>query len=107
MACLCVLVISTVGATACYGMSWLCGRALIYALWPDQLAHFGAEVRKRKGSLLSYIVLLRVTPVLPNTFINVASPMVDMPLPPFMLGGPFTLFASPCTLSCTAFVAAP
>ena len=36
--------------------------------------------------MLSYIVLLRLTPVLPNTFINVASPMVDVPLTPFMLG---------------------
>lgn len=81
-----VAVVSTVGATACYGMSWACGKALVYALWPDKLSHFGAEVRKRQGSLISYIILLRVTPVLPNTFINVASPMVDIPLPPFMLG---------------------
>ncbi len=81
-----VAVISTVVATACYGMSWACGKALVYALWPDKLGHFGAEVRKRQGSLISYIILLRVTPVLPNTFINVASPMVDLPLPPFMLG---------------------
>ncbi|KAL0022440.1 hypothetical protein WJX79_000626 [Trebouxia sp. C0005] len=81
-----VSVISTMGATACYGMSWACGKALVYALWPDKLGHFGAEVRKRQGNLLSYVILLRATPVLPNTFINVASPMVDLPLPPFMLG---------------------
>lgn len=68
-------------------MSWLCGKDLVYAIWPDKLARFRAEVGKRKTNLLSYIVLLRVTPVLPNTFINVASPMVDLPVPPFMLGG--------------------
>ena len=79
-------VISTLGASACYGMSWLCGREVAYLLWPDKLAHFSTEVKKQKTNMLSYIVLLRVTPVLPNTFINVASPMVDVPLTPFMLG---------------------
>ena len=79
-------VISTLGATACYGMSWLCGKRLVYAIWPGRLASFAAEVSSRKSSLLSYVVLLRVTPVLPNTFINVASPMVGVPLAPYMLG---------------------
>ena len=66
-------------------------------MWPDRLAYFGRQVASRKANLLSYIVLLRVTPVLPNTFINVASPMVDVPLPPFMLGTPFfDLALQPC-----------
>lgn len=59
---------------------------MVYLLWPDKLAHFSTQVNKQKTNMLSYIVLLRVTPVLPNTFINVASPMVDVPLTPFMLG---------------------
>ncbi|KAL3148829.1 hypothetical protein ABBQ32_001707 [Trebouxia sp. C0010 RCD-2024] len=67
-------------------MSWLCGRGVVHMLWPDRLAHFSTEVKKQRHSMLHYIVLLRVTPVLPNTFINVASPMVDVPLRPFMLG---------------------
>ena len=79
-------VVSTMGASACYGMSWLCGREVVHMLWPDRLAHFSTEVQKQKHNMLSYMMLLRVTPVLPNTFINVASPMVDVPLSPFMLG---------------------
>lgn len=38
--------------------------------------------------MLSYIVFLRVTPILPNTFINVASPVVRVPLMPFIVGKP-------------------
>ena len=82
----CLSVVSTLGASACYGMSWLCGREVVYLLWPDRLAHFTTEVKRQRNHMLSYIVLLRATPVLPNTFINVASPMVDVPLTPFMLG---------------------
>lgn len=42
----------------------------------------------RRRELLNYIVFLRVTPILPNTFINVASPIVGVPLAPFALGEP-------------------
>ena len=82
----CFSVVSTLGASACYGMSWLCGREMVYLLWPDRLAQFSTAVKRQKNNMLSYIVLLRATPVLPNTFINVASPMVDVPLIPFVLG---------------------
>lgn len=44
------------------------------------------QVRKRQGDLLNYIVFLRVTPLLPNTFINVCAPIVRVPLPHFALG---------------------
>ena len=40
----------------------------------------------RRRELLNYIIFLRVTPILPNTFINVASPIVGVPLAPFALG---------------------
>lgn len=41
--------------------------------------------RRRKG-LLNYMLFLRVTPTLPNTFINVASPIVDVPYHTFFFG---------------------
>lgn len=73
---------------------------MVYLLWPDRLAHFSSEVKRQKNNMLSYIVLLRATPVLPNTFINVASPMVDVPLTPFMLGKLASLhYACVCQLS--------
>jgi uncharacterized membrane protein YdjX (TVP38/TMEM64 family) len=36
--------------------------------------------------LFYYIFFLRVTPILPNWFINIASPVVDVPILPFFLG---------------------
>lgn len=38
------------------------------------------------SELLSYILFLRVTPLLPNTFINLASPVVGVPPLPFVFG---------------------
>ena len=44
------------------------------------------QVDSRRGDLLNYIVFMRVTPILPNIFINIASPVVSVPLGPFALG---------------------
>ena len=74
------------GSCACYCLSWLLGKQLAHAIWPDRLAAFGAEVQRQKRALLGYIIFLRITPLLPNTFINVASPIVGVPLLPFAVG---------------------
>lgn len=43
------------------------------------------QVAKRREKLLNYMLFLRVTPTLPNTFINVASPIVGVPYHIFFL----------------------
>ncbi|XP_002974093.2 uncharacterized membrane protein At4g09580 [Selaginella moellendorffii] len=80
-----LLVVSTAtaGACSCYFLSKLVGRPLLNWLWPDKLAFFRDEVAKRKDKLLNYMLFLRITPTLPNTFINVASPIVDIPFDTF------------------------
>lgn len=83
-----VSLISTLGSSSCYLMSRLLGRPLVAAWWPEKLEFFAAEVQKRRSKLFNYIIFLRLTPILPNTFINVASPLVDVPLLPFFLGTP-------------------
>lgn len=40
---------------------------------------------RRRERLLNYMLFLRITPTLPNTFINVASPIVDVPYHTFFL----------------------
>ncbi|KAK9838646.1 hypothetical protein WJX74_000581 [Apatococcus lobatus] len=81
-----VSAISTVGSCNCYGVSLLLGTQLAGAIWPARLGHFRKEVDKRRTDLLSYIIFLRLTPILPNTFINVASPIVNVPLSSFAIG---------------------
>ncbi|GLG98002.1 Transmembrane protein 41-like protein [Gryllus bimaculatus] len=43
-------------------------------------------VNKHRSNLLNYLLFLRVTPFLPNWFINIVSPVIDVPLFPFWLG---------------------
>ncbi|ONK55802.1 uncharacterized protein A4U43_C10F1130 [Asparagus officinalis] len=80
-----VVFAATAGASSCFFLSKLIGRPLVFSMWPDKLSFFQAQVAKRRQKLLNYMVFLRVTPTLPNTFINVASPIVDIPYPVFLL----------------------
>ena len=44
------------------------------------------QVQKHKDHLLNYMIFLRVTPFLPNWFINIVAPVIDVPVWPFFLG---------------------
>ncbi|XP_065877228.1 uncharacterized membrane protein At4g09580 [Euphorbia lathyris] len=80
-----VVFTATAGASSCFFLSKLVGRPLVFSLWPDKLNFFQEQVARRKSSLLNYMLFLRLTPTLPNTFINVASPIVDVPYHIFFL----------------------
>lgn len=82
-----VAVVSTAGSCSCYCLSWVVGQPLARAAWAERVDKFAAEVGRRRHQLFNYIIFLRVTPM-PNTFINVASPIVGVPLAPFALGKP-------------------
>ncbi|KAG6522785.1 uncharacterized membrane protein At4g09580-like [Zingiber officinale] len=74
-----VVLAATAGASSCYFLSKMIGRPLVSALWPDKMGFFQDQVARRREKLLNYMLFLRVTPTLPNTFINMASPIVDVP----------------------------
>ncbi|KAI5323379.1 hypothetical protein L3X38_032451 [Prunus dulcis] len=52
---------------------------------PDKLQFSKIRWLKRREGLLNYMLFLRLTPTLPNTFINLASPIVDAPYHIFFL----------------------
>lgn len=80
-----VVFTATAGASSCYFLSKMIGRPLVFTLWPDKLTFFQEQVGKRRERLLNYMLFLRLTPTLPNIFINVASPIVDVPYHIFLL----------------------
>ncbi|XP_010530019.1 PREDICTED: uncharacterized membrane protein At4g09580-like isoform X2 [Tarenaya hassleriana] len=80
-----VVFTATAGASSCFFLSKLIGKPLVFTLWPDKLVFFQNQIARRKDGLLNYMLFLRLTPTLPNTFINVASPIVDVPYHIFFL----------------------
>ncbi|KAK4296622.1 hypothetical protein Pmani_030897 [Petrolisthes manimaculis] len=77
---------SATGASFCYLLSYLVGRPIVLKYLPDRTRAWQQKVEKQGGNLLFYIIFLRITPFLPNWFINITSPVINVPLWPFWLG---------------------
>ncbi|XP_014211539.1 transmembrane protein 41B [Copidosoma floridanum] len=80
---------SAIGASLCYLLSSLAGKKLVQKYCPNKAKLWAETVTKHKDNLLNYMLFVRITPLIPNWFINLASPVVGVPLLPFMIG---TLF---------------
>ncbi|KAF3830000.1 hypothetical protein GH733_001425 [Mirounga leonina] len=47
---------------------------------------FYVQVERHREHLINYIIFLRITPFLPNWFINITSPVINVPLKVFFIG---------------------
>jgi len=86
IALLLVCTCSAAGAAVCYFLSYMIGRKLVIKYFPERVMQWQMQVAKHRDNLLSYVIFLRVTPFLPNWFMNIASPVIDVPLSPFFWG---------------------
>ncbi|XP_015114417.1 transmembrane protein 41 homolog [Diachasma alloeum] len=86
LALLLVCTCSAVGASLCYLLSSLLGRKLLFKYFPDRANQWAQTVREHKDNLFNYMLFLRMTPLFPNWFINLASPVIGVPMIPFSLG---------------------
>jgi len=81
-----VCLMATIGATCSYLLSYYICRNLVQKFFPEKLAIFAGELSKHKNHIFNYILFLRITPFLPNWFINLASPILGVPAKTFMIG---------------------
>lgn len=52
----------------------------------ERVSNWKEQVEKHRDHLIYYIIFLRITPFLPNWFINIASPQIGVSLKPFIIG---------------------
>ena len=81
-----VCICSAIGASLCYILSALVGRTLVLKFIPHKVAEWSSQVERQKDNLLCYMIFLRITPIFPNWFINITSPIIGVPFMPFFLG---------------------
>lgn len=67
-------------------MSYFIGRKAIQACAPQRLKSFGEMVEKNRANLWNYFIFIRVSPLLPNWFVNLASPIFSIPFHIFFIG---------------------
>ncbi|KNE70147.1 hypothetical protein AMAG_15120 [Allomyces macrogynus ATCC 38327] len=85
IAILLVCTCTSLGASACYFLSRTFGTSILHRLIGARLASWQSDIDTHRTSLFNYIVFLRATPLLPNWFINLASPHLSVPLPTFAI----------------------
>ena len=82
--------LGALGGTFCYGLSSLAGAKVAERLDAKLLGGKGIpnlrrQVDRYRKDLLAYLLFLRLTPILPNWLINIASPVVGVPLRIFVI----------------------
>ncbi|KOB72949.1 Transmembrane protein 41-like protein, partial [Operophtera brumata] len=77
---------SAIGASLCFFLSNILGKKLVKKFFPERAAQWSVAVERHSNNLLNYMIFLRVTPFLPNWFINMSAPVIGVPLVPFALG---------------------
>uniref|UniRef100_K3W7M0 VTT domain-containing protein n=1 Tax=Globisporangium ultimum (strain ATCC 200006 / CBS 805.95 / DAOM BR144) TaxID=431595 RepID=K3W7M0_GLOUD len=76
---------ATTGASLCFALSYFLGRGLFKRLFASMIATFKDKIQQNQSNLFYYLLFLRITPLLPNWFVNIASPLVDVPFKYFFL----------------------
>ncbi|XP_045177725.1 transmembrane protein 41A-A-like isoform X2 [Mercenaria mercenaria] len=79
----CVLTAS--GATFCYLLSWCFGKSYIEKFFPDKVQFMQKKVTDNMDSLFFFLLFLRLFPMSPNWFLNMVSPVLDVPIHMFFL----------------------
>lgn len=85
MALFLVCLSSGIGATGCYLISMLVGKPIVDKYFKQRTEQWKKVVDDQRDNLFFYILFLRITPFLPNWFINVVSPIIDIPISTFFV----------------------
>lgn len=87
MVCVC----ATTGASMCYWLSYALGRNLVRRMYRQLLDKFEAQLVEHQHNLVFYLLFMRITPILPNIFLNVACPLLGVPYHKFLIATFFGL----------------
>ncbi|XP_046384661.1 transmembrane protein 41A-like [Ischnura elegans] len=77
--------LTAVGASMCFLISKHFGKDLLEKYFPDKIQSLQRMVQSNSHRLLYFLLFLRIFPVTPNWFINVASPIAGIPLHLFFI----------------------
>lgn len=78
-------VLTTMGSTMCYLLSNAFGKRYIANLFPDKVSMLQGKVEDNKSCLFFFLLFLRFFPMTPNWFLNMAAPIVNIPITYFFL----------------------
>ncbi|KAK6642679.1 hypothetical protein RUM43_004181 [Polyplax serrata] len=82
---------TSMGATMCYILSLTFAKELVLTYFRDRFSNFQKKVKENEDNLLPFMLFIRLVPIAPGWVINVVAPLVDVPVPIFILSTFFGL----------------
>lgn len=77
--------LTTSGSTFCYLLSRAFGKQHVIRLFPDKVSMLQEKVEENRSSLFFFLLFLRFFPMTPNWFLNITSPILNIPLSMFFV----------------------
>ena len=77
---------ASTGATLCFLLSKSVFRGFIVNLQEKRIATFATKIQRNRHNLFFYFISLRFSPIFPNLFVNLASPIVGVDIKTFFFG---------------------
>ncbi|KAL4217226.1 Transmembrane protein 41A [Mactra antiquata] len=72
--------LSASGASCCFLLSKYFGKDFLMRYFPDKIQFMQKKVTDNSDSLFFFLLFLRFFPMSPNWFLNMASPIIDVPI---------------------------
>ncbi|XP_072902509.1 transmembrane protein 41A-like [Hemitrygon akajei] len=76
-------ILTAIGATFCFLLSRVYGKQFVVRRFPERLAVLQHKVQENRNSLFFFLLFLRLFPMTPNWFLNITSPILNIPLTHF------------------------
>lgn len=75
-----VCFLTATGATCCYSLSKYFGKQYVIRYFPEKVKFMQEKVENNYDSLFFFLLFLRFFPMSPNWFLNVSSPILNIPV---------------------------
>ncbi|OCT61307.1 transmembrane protein 41A [Xenopus laevis] len=75
--------LTSIGATFCYLLSNAFGKKMVVMYFPDKVSTLQSKVEENRSSLFFFLLFLRLFPMTPNWFLNLTSPILNIPIGQF------------------------
>ncbi|XP_069471848.1 transmembrane protein 41A isoform X3 [Ambystoma mexicanum] len=72
--------LTSLGATCCYLLSNAFGKQYVVYYFPEKVSMLQKKVEENRSSLFFFLLFLRLFPMTPNWFLNITSPILNIPL---------------------------
>ncbi|XP_018422381.1 PREDICTED: transmembrane protein 41A [Nanorana parkeri] len=75
--------LTSLGATFCYLLSRAFGKQIVVMYFPEKVSMLQRKIEENRSSLFFFLLFLRLFPMTPNWFLNLSSPILNIPVGQF------------------------